>query len=151
MKERVLRREQRIGLPLERVFPFFADAANLQHITPQELRFEIETPLPLEMRVGAFIDYRLRLFGVPFRWRTRIAEWTPPHGFLDEQVRGPYALWRHSHRFEPHGDDTVMVDEVRYALPLTPLGEVAHPVVRRQLDRIFDFRARTVPERLGVA
>jgi ligand-binding SRPBCC domain-containing protein len=148
MTEHVLRREQWLPAPLERVFPFFSDAANLQRITPPEVGFQIETPLPLEMRVGATLDYRLRLFGVPFRWRTRITTWDPPHGFIDEQVRGPYRLWRHVHAFRPDADATVMTDEVHYALPLAPVGEIAHFAVRRQLERIFDFRAQTVPELL---
>lgn len=162
VKEHLLRREQLLRAPIERVFPFFADAGNLQRITPPEVGFSIETPLPVAMRVGALLDYRLRLFGVPFRWRTEITQWNPPHGFVDEQVRGPYRLWRHVHRFESvresvrqsvrqpvrdgEGDATKMIDEVHYALPLAPVGEIAHFVVRAQLDRIFDFRARAVPE-----
>lgn len=149
MREHLLRREQRLRAPLEQVFPFFADAGNLQRITPPEVGFSIETPLPVAMRVGALLDYRLRLFGVPFRWRTEITEWNPPHGFVDEQVRGPYRLWRHVHRFEAiregEGEATKMIDEVHYALPLAPVGEIAHFIVRAQLDRIFEFRARAVP------
>lgn len=150
MKEHLLRREQRLHAPLDQVFPFFADAGNLQRITPPEVGFSIETPLPVAMCVGALLDYRLRLLGVPFRWRTEITGWNPPHGFVDEQVRGPYRLWRHVHRFESvrdgEGEATKMIDEVHYALPLAPFGEIAHFVVRAQLDRIFDFRARTVPQ-----
>jgi hypothetical protein len=146
VKERVLRREQRLALSIDEVFPFFADAANLEKITPPEVGFAFLTKLPIDMRVGALIDYRLRLWGIPMRWRTRITEWNPPHGFIDEQVRGPYGLWVHSHEFRADGDATAMVDHVRYALPLAPVGEIAHFLVRRQLDRIFDYRARVVPE-----
>jgi ligand-binding SRPBCC domain-containing protein len=151
VKEHLLRREQRLAAPIAQVFPFFADAGNLQRITPPEVGFQIETPLPVAMRIGTLLDYRLRLFGVPFRWRTEITGWDPPHGFIDEQVRGPYRLWRHVHRFEADGDDTKMIDEVYYALPLAPVGEIAHFVVRAQLDRIFDFRARAVPEMVKTA
>ena len=150
MREHVLRREQRLDARLESVFPFFADAGNLERITPPELGFQIDTPLPIEMRDGALLDYRLRLFGVPFRWRTCITSWKPLEGFIDEQIRGPYRLWRHTHSFERDGDGTRMVDEVRYALPFQPLGDLAHPIVRRQLDRIFDYRAEVVPTLIGV-
>jgi ligand-binding SRPBCC domain-containing protein len=148
----LLRREQRLARTPEEVFPFFADAANLARITPPELDFEFLSELPIAMRVDALIDYRLRLYRVPFRWRTRITSWEPPHAFVDEQVRGPYRLWRHSHWFHPAPDGsrhTQMVDEVRYALPLAPFGEIAHSLVRRKLDRIFDYRREVVRELFG--
>ena len=139
-----LHRSQFLPLPRSTVFPFFADAGNLQRITPPELHFRFVTPLPIEMREGALIDYRLRLFGVPFGWRTRIAAWKPDDLFVDEQLRGPYRLWVHTHTFRDVEGGTAMEDEVRRELPLRPFGELAYPVVKRQLDRIFDYRERAI-------
>lgn len=133
------------------VFPFFADAGNLERLTPPELRFRILTPLPIEMREGAIIEYRLRLFGVPFGWRTRIAVWDPPVRFVDVQESGPYRLWEHSHSFAPDGAGTRVDDRVRYALPLAPLGDLALPLVRRQLDRIFAYRSQVLAGIFGEA
>jgi len=129
-----------LPLPIDEVFAFFAEAGNLERITPPELRFEILTPLPLEMRRGTLLEYRLGLFGVPFRWRTEIAAWDPPHGFIDVQLKGPYAIWEHTHVFAATETGTLIDDRVRYRLPLSPLGDVALPVVRRQLARIFAYR-----------
>jgi len=140
-----LHREQWIPAPPERVFPFFADAHNLERITPPWLGFRILTPGPIEIEVGTRIEYALRLAGVPLRWRTRIAEWKPGESFVDTQERGPYALWEHHHHFRPLGSGVHMTDLVRYALPLGWLGRVAHRVaVRAALDAIFDHRAREI-------
>jgi ligand-binding SRPBCC domain-containing protein len=119
MRIHVLERQQRIERPLAEVFPFYADAANLERITPPWLGFEVATPRPIAMEVSALIEYRLRLHGVPVRWRTRIEAWEPPHRFVDAQLSGPYALWHHTHWFRPDGEGaTVLGDRVRYALPL---------------------------------
>jgi len=137
-----------IPRPTEDVFAFFADAANLERITPPELRFRILTPLPIAMRTGALIEYQLQLLAIPFRWTTRITIWDPPFQFVDEQLRGPYAVWVHRHSFEADTAGTVIRDRVEYRLPLLPLGEIAYPVVRRQLERIFSYRQRAVQEAL---
>ena len=146
MSVHVLRREQRLAAAPDDVFPFFADAHNLEAITPPWLGFRVVTPRPIDMRPGALIEYRLRLHALPLRWRTRIVVWDPPRRFVDVQLSGPYLLWHHTHDFEPDGHGgTVMRDTVRYALPLGPLGEVAHrALVRRDLTAIFDFRQEAV-------
>jgi len=147
-----LRREQRLPGTPDEVFPFFADAGNLKAITPPSLRFQIVTPRPIEMRVGALIEYRLRMRGLPISWLTRIEEWEPGVRFVDMQLRGPYALWHHTHTFEPDGAGTLMTDTVRYALPGGPLGALPHSLfVRAELERIFDFRTERVPALLGQA
>lgn len=131
--------------PIDRVFDFFSDAGNLEAITPPELRFEILTPLPIAMAVGARIDYRLSLYAVPFTWKTRITAWEPGRRFVDEQESGPFRVWIHEHCFEALSPTTTRIrDEVRYRLPFSPLGEIAHPLVRRKLDRIFAYREERV-------
>ena len=137
-----------IARPRPEVFAFFAAAENLERITPPELRFQIMTPLPLRMASGALIDYRLRLFGIPFQWTSLISLWEPCCSFVDEQVTGPYAMWVHTHSFHEASGGTLVNDEVRYRLPLFPLGEVAYPLVRLQLRRVFDYRARRLSELL---
>jgi ligand-binding SRPBCC domain-containing protein len=148
----VLRREQRLPGPPESVFPFFADPRRLEAITPPLLRFRLLTPEPVEMGVGTFLQYTLRLRGVPVRWDTLIQAWEPPHGFVDVQVRGPYRLWHHTHELEPCGDGTLMCDTVRYAVGFGVLGEVARrAVVQRDLDAIFAYRAERVPALLAAS
>ena len=145
-----------LPLPRAEVFEFFADAENLARITPPELAFEIVTPTPIDIREGALIEYRLGLFGVRFGWRTEIIHWEPPYRFVDQQLKGPYRRWHHTHTFvEAAGPDgrpgTRMDDLVRWELPLAPFGEAAYPLVRLQLARIFGYRQQTIRELLGAA
>ena len=137
-----LRTEQRLPQQPENVFPFFADAGNLEKLTPGYLHFQILTPLPIEMRKGALIDYRLRLRGVPIRWRTEITEWDPPYRFVDSQIKGPYSWWVHEHRFLASDEGTLATDEVQYGMPL---GRLLHPLfIKRDLINIFKFRAQVM-------
>jgi ligand-binding SRPBCC domain-containing protein len=147
MAVHMLSREQELPTSPEDVFPFFGDARNLEAITPPWLGFRVVTPEPIEMAAGTLIEYRLKLHGVPIRWRTTIAVWDPPHRFVDVQLSGPYRMWHHTHDFAPGpgGGGTLMRDTVRYALPFGPLGLIAHRLlVRRDLERIFDFRQSAV-------
>ena len=133
------------GTP-EEVFPFFADARNLEAITPPLLRFRVVTPGEITMQLGTHIQYSLSLHGVPVSWQTLIQRWDPPHAFVDTQIRGPYALWHHTHTFESlDGGRMLMRDTVRYALPFQPFGELALPLVKRDVGEIFRFRAERVP------
>lgn len=138
----------RLFLPLPRgeVFAFFADAGNLEAITPPWLAFRITTPTPIDLKPGALIDYRLRLHGVPFRWRTLISDWDPPHRFVDEQVKGPYSLWRHEHVFEEAEGGTWITDRVEYSHFGGRL--VNRLLVRPDLDRIFAYRKQRTKELL---
>ncbi|MDX2148877.1 MAG: SRPBCC family protein [Planctomycetota bacterium] len=143
--ERTLNSDFVIPAPLAEVFPFFADAGNLETITPPWLNFRILTPMPIVMAAGALIDYRIKVRGVAVSWRTRISAWEPPYRFVDEQIRGPYVLWHHEHRFEETTLNgraaTRAIDIVRYKVP----GWIVEPIVHRlfvrgDLERIFEFR-----------
>lgn len=133
----------------QELFPFFSDAENLARITPPELGFEI-LDKPASMGEGALIDYRIGLWGIPMRWRTRIASWAPPHSFADDQLRGPYHTWHHVHEFRDDGaGGTVMTDTVAFRLPLEPLSLLALPLIQLQLRRIFRYRDAAMRRALG--
>ncbi len=135
---------QWLPLPPSDLYPFFADAGQLERLTPPWLRFAVLTPLPVEMQAGTLLDYRLRLHGIPLRWQSRIAVWEPPRRFVDEQVRGPYRWWRHEHVLEADGSGTLLHDVVDYGVPL---GRWAHwLLVQGDLRRIFNYRRLVLQE-----
>lgn len=148
MKERTLTSELLLPGTPEEAFPFFADAGNLERITPPWLGFRVLTPMPIAMGKGALIEYRLRLHGLALRWRTLISEWDPPHRFVDCQIRGPYRLWRHEHTFESRGNQTLCRDRVTYAHWGGPLLE--RFFVRPDLERIWAFRREALRREFGV-
>ena len=140
----------RVPHPPAAIFPFFADAANLGELTPPWLSFRIETPTPIAMQVGTLIDYRIGLHGIPLRWRTRISRWQPPHAFADEQLRGPYALWHHTHTFVAVAGGTEIGDEIEMRPRGGPLAGLAMRLfVRRDVERIFRYRTEVMAERFG--
>ena len=146
----LLERRQRVAVPIEEAFAFYGDALNLQPLTPPWLHFRMTTPGEVSFRAGTLLDYRLKLHGVPVRWRTRIETWEPPLRFVDTQVKGPYALWEHTHLFTNDGEGATDIhDRIRYEMPLGVLGALAHVTfVRRDLEQIFDFRRDAVAQRL---
>lgn len=145
-----LLREQLVSRTSDEVFLFFSKPENLEAITPAWLHFRIRTVEPTPVQTGTLIHYSLRIHGVPARWTSRIIDWTPPHSFVDEQVRGPYRSWHHTHRFLAEGDKTRIVDEVLYELPFGAMGRLAHRMkVRSDVEKIFAFRALRIGEMFG--
>jgi uncharacterized protein (TIGR01777 family) len=139
--------EQRLARRPEDVFPFFADPANLEQITPAFLRFRVLGATTAKIGNGTLINYALRLHGIPLRWQSRIESWAPHRRFVDLQTRGPYSLWHHTHEFEPDDGGTIIRDRVRYRLPFGALGELlAGWLVRRDLDAVFDYRRQQIQE-----
>jgi ligand-binding SRPBCC domain-containing protein len=142
--------EQVVPRPLNDVFAFFSRAENLETITPDFLHFKILSIGPQPVQTGTLINYSLRVRGLPLHWTSKITEWEPPNRFVDLQVRGPYKLWRHTHRFIAEGNNTRIIDDVVYALPLGPLGRLAHwLMVKRDVEGIFAFREQKIRALFG--
>jgi ligand-binding SRPBCC domain-containing protein len=135
-----------VPAPLDEVFDFFSDAHNLERITPPWLRFHVETPGPIVLGAGTRIDYRLRIHGFPMMWQSEIIVWEPPHRFVDEQRRGPYRKWVHTHSFRAQRDGTSVMDSVQFEVPLAL---VAGPFVRRDVEKIFAYRTAVLREIFG--
>ena len=149
--DRQLTSEQWVPRPVDDVFRFFSDAGNLEALTPPFLSFSMDATknneASLPMREGTLIDYRLSVHGVPLRWQSRIEEWVPGRRFVDEQTKGPYAKWRHTHEFKALGGGTLLSDRVRYRLPLGGLGSaLAGWKVDADVQAIFDFRRQKISE-----
>ncbi len=151
MKVHVLEQTQVVTASLDEVFPFFARPENLGEITPTSMGFQVLTPSPIVMKEGAIIDYVVRVGGLPMRWRTLVTNYQPPHRFVDELLLGPYSFWHHTHTFRATADGgTELGDVVRYAMPLGPLGDLAHALaVRRQLAGIFTHRRAVIAQRFA--
>jgi ligand-binding SRPBCC domain-containing protein len=146
MAEHILEREQIISRPRKQVFDFFADAENLERITPPELNFHIITSQPIDIKKGTMIDYTLKLRGIPISWKTEITQWNPPFDFVDSALKSPYKQWIHLHTFDEKDGKTIMKDIVRYRLPFEPFGDIGHFIVKKELNYIFDYRYKIIKE-----
>ena len=148
MKEELVLVTQDLPRPRSEVFPFFADPANLQRLTPPWLHFEVLTPEPLPRGEGAVFAYRLKVRGLPIRWRTLIEVYEDGSKFVDRQIAGPYALWHHTHRFEDlPGGGTRITDQVRYKVGWGFIGRIVTALwVRRDIERIFAYRKQVLAE-----
>ncbi len=147
MQTNHLDRTQTIPAPIEDVFPFFQQPANLERLTPPMLGMHILTPEPAPMHPGAIIDYIVKIRGLPMRWTTCISEYDPPHRFVDVQLRGPYSFWHHTHEFRSVDEGTEVIDRVRYLVPFGPLGQIAHALmIRRDIESIFDYRRKVLED-----
>ncbi len=145
-----LRQRQWVPRPIEEVFPFFADARNLEQITPPWLHFRILTPAGTRVEAGTELRYRLRIRGLSVSWTTEIRQWRPPQRFIDVQRKGPYRLWHHTHTFESRDGGTQMSDVVRYTLPFGMLGAIAGKIlVHRDVEAIFDYRRARISQLFG--
>jgi hypothetical protein len=147
MREQLFTTTQWLPRTPEQIFPFFADAGNLDAITPPWLHFRILTPLPVEMKVGARLEYSISLHGLPMRWRTNIAQWNPSHSFVDEQISGPYRLWHHTHTFTADRGGTLCTDVVRYRHWGGML--IERWFVRPDIERIFAYRREQLAKLFG--
>ena len=152
MKTHILKRRQLLPRPAREIFHFFEKPENLEKITPASVGFVILTPKPIKMQAGTVLDYTIRIMGLPVRWTTLIQRYEPPDIFVDVSIRGPYSFWHHTHTFEETEDGTVMTDEVRYAMPFGFLGRIVHGMwVKKQLNYIFDYRAKVIAELIDSA
>ena len=150
MKYYELDMEQFIDQPVEKVFEFFSRPENLEEITPPRLGFTIMTPSPIPMEKGSLIDYTIRILGFPVHWRTLITSYDPPHGFVDEQIKGPYVLWHHRHSFKKENSGTIIRDTVRYAVPLGIIGRFLNLIwIRKDLKDIFAYRRKFIANKFG--
>jgi ligand-binding SRPBCC domain-containing protein len=150
MKVYMLKKEQIVKRPLGEVFAFFERPENLARITPPWLGFRILTPSPIVMERGAKFEYSVRVMGIRVGWESLISDYQPPHRFVDEQTRGPYAYWHHTHTFLQTDGGTLVGDEVRYAMPFSVIGTLAWRLaVRSQLEDIFSYRARVIGAMFG--
>lgn len=133
--------------PRDTIFSFFSNAENLNKVTPKKLHFKILSDLPINMKKGTLIDYKLRIYHIPIHWQTEIKEWNPPHQFIDIQLIGPYRKWIHEHQFIAQANGTMMIDRVKYAISGGFLASLFHIlIIRRDIEKIFEFREKKFKE-----
>ena len=148
MKVYTLEKSQKISRDIAHVFDFFSKPGNLSDITPKKMNFSILTPSPIEMKETAVIDYTVKILGIPIRWRTIITKYDPPNIFIDQQLKGPYSMWHHTHSFKSIAEnETLIMDTVHYCVPFGIIGRILHKLfIRRDLENIFLYREKRIKQ-----
>lgn len=147
MKTYEIHTTQVINRPIEEVFVFFSKPENLAVITPKKLGFKILTPTPIKMNKGCLIDYLIHLMGIPVHWRTIITDYDPPHMFIDQQLKGPYSLWHHTHTFKKIENGVEIKDRIIYSIPLGWMGQLLHKFwIKKDLNNIFSHRKKVISD-----
>jgi ligand-binding SRPBCC domain-containing protein len=132
-----------INKTLSEVFEFFSNAENLNKITPPDMQFKILTPLPIIIKKGTLIDYKIKVNGIPFKWQTEISEWEPNKRFVDKQLKGPYRVWIHEHTFEEKDGKTIMNDHVQFLSPGWFLEPIINKLfIEKKVKGIFAYREK---------
>ena len=148
MKIHTLHKTQFLPIALEEAWQFFSTPLNLAKITPPDLGFEVLTPFKATDTIneGMLIEYYVKpLFGIRVKWVTKIGEINKPYSFVDNQLKGPYSLWEHTHYFKAVNGGVEMTDVVKYSLPLGIIGEIGHELlVKKKLETIFSYRKKTL-------
>ena len=145
MKVYKLKYSQVINANIDEVFDFFSNPENLSILTPEKLNFKILSPTPILMKEGQIIDYTVKLLGVNVRWRTIITEYNRKDKFVDQQLKGPYSMWHHTHEFQELNGKVKMTDTILYAIPFGILGEIVNILwVKKDLDYIFKYREKAI-------
>lgn len=143
-----LHMKQWIPVPINKVWDFFSSIYNLEKITPPWLKFKIRSCSTERIKKGTQIKYDLSIHGVPFSWRSNISIWNPQNNFSDEQEKGPYKIWSHSHIFQEIAGGTLIEDRVEYQMPLFPFGQVVLPFIKKDLSEIFTYRRKAIAKLL---
>ena len=148
MKVYTLKKEQKISKNINEVFDFFSKPENLSTITPDRMGFKILTPSPIDMKDGALIDYTVRIMFIPIRWRTLITKYAPPNLFVDQQLKGPYSMWHHTHTFKKLSEEETLIEDiVKYCVPFGFIGGIVHYLyIKKDLESIFSYRKEKIKE-----
>ena len=147
MENFTIYRSQFIDKPRDVVFSFFSKPENLEYITPPYLHFKIMNTLPVSMKEGQIINYKLRIRGISIKWSSLIKSYSPPFNFIDEQIKGPYSVWHHTHEFIEEKNGTRIIDNIIYKIPLGFIGKlINHFWVAKDLEKIFNYRQDKVNE-----
>jgi ligand-binding SRPBCC domain-containing protein len=150
MKKEIFVRRTPMPVPAEELFRWHAEPGTLRRLTPPWETVEVVGP-DAGLAAGQQVELRVRFGPFALPWKARIVEVVPGRSFTDVQVKGPFASWRHTHRMVPTGPAaSYLEDRVVYALPGWAPGRwVAGRLVRRKLERLFDYRHQTTAAALG--
>ena len=139
--------KQTVSKEIGLLWDFFRKPTNLNKLTPEDVHFKIKSGKSDDFYEGKIISYKIKPFKLlALNWVTEISQIKEGSYFIDNQVSGPYKMWRHEHHFKSNADGTTeIIDTVKYKVPFYILGRLMHKIfIRRKLVNIFMFRQKQI-------
>ncbi len=139
-KTNVYTKSTLIATSREELFAFHANPENIKIVTPPYIKTKLLFVSDNPLVAGSSIQLKSVRFGIPQEWLVKVTDYNAPSYFTDTQLKGPFKLFKHTHKFESSINGTILTDVVYYIPKGNFLGKLVKSFIHKELVKMFDYR-----------